>query len=1177
MKPIVYWPEWILLLVLLGGSLLLGVSITNSDVSPDVLASSLPTPSPAPPPAPLRVPTSSPARQPPELQGSPYDPFLLTVTPGPPGGSSLRDAKPAYHETINPTLAATVVTWQLPSSFGLPTGPRIITDPLGRVWFGSSSSGRVGRFNPVTREVTEWEVPHVAQAYSVLLDPAGHAWFVNYRGSDLVRLDPNTARVTLWQTDVTPSGLSHAPDGQLFFVERVPNNLVRLNPTTGQMTRWHFASPGWLVQTVVDRAGLVWFTDDLASQLGRLNPTTNEVIRWSLPERSRPWSIALAPTTGLIWLAFRNLSQAASFDPRTATLSRYDSFWGFNIDPQQERVWGSGDQYGELQGLMLRESTPTSDVILSVSSSLVPQTTSAEVRDDIATAHTTALADDPIPFEHDYSASYSTTYETYYRFDDWDFIAVGATDDTVWLADTLSARLLRFGGPALPSVTPLPPPPRPSNDECESASQIPSTGPWPQVFTEDTRNATEPRDTLISCIALDGHGVWYRWLAPLDGLLMLSTCGSDYDTALGVWEAPACLNDATAIACNDDTCGQQSYLRVAVQEGHEYYVKISSYNETAGGRLRLQVDFRPADARQSVNRWELPEGFNNLGVSHVPVDDEGAVWLVASTGNGVGRFDPVTRAVTMWQLPGGTGPRISAVTDKRYVWFVSRAGNAVGRLDTTTNAMTRWSIVSGSQGLGVDSMSNVFFTAGEHDIAHLDPASGFVKRWTIGQVTSPSELATDAEGRVWFIDTASSQFGRLNPTTNIVSLWPLPPPSQPSGLAYDPSTALTWLALTGSDSIASFDGSLLRQYSSPSLYQPLYVGLAPNQLWSLGKIEPLIGRLTVDRSTPTVIPLSGASQSVTSRTEAANSNVLSVPVQTVYLTDGVEDLAVFTDNGLDTFLSYDYALRFDAVGARGSVGWASDGARRILLRIASTPLPTVTPRPTEQPVANDECVGAIEIPSSGPWPYYLEENTSEATESSAEPTLCTSTSHSVWFRWTSLSEGDFEVNTCNTIFTFDTVLGVWEGGGCGALVALTCSDDSCGPQSRVRFEAHAGVTYLIKAASYGETPGGPLKLTFRFTPSVEPGPTPTVTVPADEPTPSPSPRTSPTAPPPPTPSMTYAPPPTGSPQPGTTPSTTPTPAGPPPEPTPTATPTRLASSFTVYLPLIARFVALPQR
>jgi hypothetical protein len=88
--------------------------------------------------------------------------------------------------------------------------------------------------------------------------------------------------------------------------------------------------------------------------------------------------------------------------------------------------------------------------------------------------------------------------------------------------------------------------------------------------------------------------VWYRITAPFDGALEIDTCGSSYDTVLGLY-----TGGLSFIACNDDSAGgpcngtRQSYIRLAsATGGSSYLIRVGGFNGGTGD-FALNVRFRP--------------------------------------------------------------------------------------------------------------------------------------------------------------------------------------------------------------------------------------------------------------------------------------------------------------------------------------------------------------------------------------------------------------------------------------------------------------------------------------------------------------------------------------------------------------------------------------------------------
>ena len=133
----------------------------------------------------------------------------------------------------------------------------------------------------------------------------------------------------------------------------------------------------------------------------------------------------------------------------------------------------------------------------------------------------------------------------------------------------------------------------PPNDDIADAILI---GELPFIHQVDTTDATiEGTDPFKSCKGSPksgeySHSVWYSYIPTEDTTLKLTTGGSDYDTTIAVFEDDS--RDLFEVGCNDDLnfdLGLQSYLKVDVFLGIEYFIKVSSFRNTPGGNLRFIV------------------------------------------------------------------------------------------------------------------------------------------------------------------------------------------------------------------------------------------------------------------------------------------------------------------------------------------------------------------------------------------------------------------------------------------------------------------------------------------------------------------------------------------------------------------------------------------------------------
>lgn len=148
------------------------------------------------------------------------------------------------------------------------------------------------------------------------------------------------------------------------------------------------------------------------------------------------------------------------------------------------------------------------------------------------------------------------------------------------LLTALSGALLLLSGNAFAQA--------PVNDECDTATILPGSAPFPPFTTSvDATDATlNPADPLLTCNAAgDDDGtqtVWYQYTPDASGFVDINTFGSveagggELDTAHGAFTGSCAA--LTQVACVDQ--GLNDSLNFEVTAGTTYYVKVGQF---AGG------------------------------------------------------------------------------------------------------------------------------------------------------------------------------------------------------------------------------------------------------------------------------------------------------------------------------------------------------------------------------------------------------------------------------------------------------------------------------------------------------------------------------------------------------------------------------------------------------------------
>jgi hypothetical protein len=130
---------------------------------------------------------------------------------------------------------------------------------------------------------------------------------------------------------------------------------------------------------------------------------------------------------------------------------------------------------------------------------------------------------------------------------------------------------------------------RPGNDRCSFARLV-TAG----VHAGSTERAT--LDGMTTCgNSNNSRSVWYKFVANATAPLLITTCGSSYDTVLSVYDTNSCPSGTgSQIACNDDApsgspCGGTlSAVTINAVSGETYYIRVGGY-QSSFGSYRLVI------------------------------------------------------------------------------------------------------------------------------------------------------------------------------------------------------------------------------------------------------------------------------------------------------------------------------------------------------------------------------------------------------------------------------------------------------------------------------------------------------------------------------------------------------------------------------------------------------------
>ena len=147
---------------------------------------------------------------------------------------------------------------------------------------------------------------------------------------------------------------------------------------------------------------------------------------------------------------------------------------------------------------------------------------------------------------------------------------------------------------------------QPANDALAGATAI--AGTLPQVLSGTNVEATAETDEADASCAFSAASVWWSYTPGVNGTVVFSTGGSDFDTVLSLWTGAG--HPLAEVACNDDSGFEPtSALTATLTAGTTYFVRVTGYG-TEQGTIALTVAPPPANdalAGATVVTGPLPQ------------------------------------------------------------------------------------------------------------------------------------------------------------------------------------------------------------------------------------------------------------------------------------------------------------------------------------------------------------------------------------------------------------------------------------------------------------------------------------------------------------------------------------------------------------------------------------------
>jgi virginiamycin B lyase len=241
---------------------------------------------------------------------------------------------PKYKETLRPfssdAMNIVYVEYDMPGPRRMPFSAA--PDKNGYLWIPNfGAANKISRLDPKTGEMQDFSVPNIGVAgiHSAVPAPDGSVWLAEQGSNKLGRWDPVTQKITEFQDQYLPGKEGIEEGGEKHTVRLDPSGnvwasgapLTKFDPETKKFTR--FAEVPRVYDVKPDKNGDVWFTSPRTNEIGKVDGKTMKITKWTMPTgNSYPRRLEIGPD-GIIWIGEFNSGKMGRFDPKNQTFKEY--------------------------------------------------------------------------------------------------------------------------------------------------------------------------------------------------------------------------------------------------------------------------------------------------------------------------------------------------------------------------------------------------------------------------------------------------------------------------------------------------------------------------------------------------------------------------------------------------------------------------------------------------------------------------------------------------------------------------------------------------------------------------------------------------------------------------------------------------------------------------------------
>jgi virginiamycin B lyase len=241
----------------------------------------------------------------------------------------------------------------------------VIVDSQGMAWYASFGEPILGRLDPRTGEVTEYQVPVLKPqlpkgTLAVRFDEEENIWLGMQFQGGVAKFDKKTGKFQTWSlppeingdyvqiNQVSPA--HHDVDGKVWLQDAGTYTVLRLDVNSGKFEVFEpYKIPRPNIYDVIsDVQNNVYFTVFGREHIGRIDAKTGKIALYQTPSHGSAPRRGTMDRIGRLWFGENRANRIGMFDTRTERFQEWEAptpeSWPYDATPDHNgEVWSGGE------------------------------------------------------------------------------------------------------------------------------------------------------------------------------------------------------------------------------------------------------------------------------------------------------------------------------------------------------------------------------------------------------------------------------------------------------------------------------------------------------------------------------------------------------------------------------------------------------------------------------------------------------------------------------------------------------------------------------------------------------------------------------------------------------------------------------------------------------------------